>query len=127
MFYESLKNTNKIVNNIKIHFVQDPIFSEHKLDTVPFPQCKIMEVWYHPYCAPRPTMPRYFELPGDKSFSNEASSELRRFWLPLTPEDDWTSLIRKADMLAELSGNRRHVYLEGFEVFGEILSPCFGS
>jgi hypothetical protein len=127
MFYEMLKNTNKIVNNIKIQFVQDPIFNEHKLDTVPFPQCKIMEVWHYPYFAPRPTMPRYFELRGDKSFSNEASREQRRYWLPLTPEDDWTSLIRKADMLAELSGDRHHVYLEGFEVFGEILSPCFGS
>ena len=127
MFYESLKNTNKIVNNIKVHFVQDPIFNDHKLDTVPFPQCKIMEVWHNEFFAPRPTMPRYFELLGDKMPSIGDSSEWRRYWLPLTPEDDWTSLIRKADMLAELSGDRHHVYLEGFEVLGEILYPLFGS
>lgn len=127
MFFDKLKNENSIVRNIKIDFVRDPIFEDHKMDTVPFPNCKIMEVRHYSCFSPRPTMPRYFEVIGERSFRNDNEDDQRRYWLPLTPEDDWTCLIRKADMLAELSGNRHHVFLEGFEVFGEILSPIFGS
>ena len=47
MFFDNLKNANSIVRNIKIDFVRDPIFEDHKMDTVPFPNCKIMEVWHY--------------------------------------------------------------------------------
>ncbi len=55
------------------------------------------------------------------------SNELKRFWLPLTPEDTLKTLILKADMLVELSGDRHHFYLEAFHVIDDILIPSFGS
>lgn len=131
MFFEELKKSNDVVSNIVVSFVPNKKYRSHTMDTIPFPQCKIMEVTHYPYFAPKPSMPRDFRLiaDGNPDYCDSLirSNELKRFWLPLTPEDTWKTLIRKADMLAELSGDRHHVYLEAFHVIDDILIPSFGS
>ena len=71
-------------------------------------------------------MPRDFQVAGDESLP-EADEYWRTFWVPLEPTDHWLTIIQKADRLAELSGDRHHIILEGFEVIGNILIPQFAS
>jgi len=98
---------------------------------VPFPECKIVETSHLSFFAPRPHMPRYFQLEGDSARgctdTVAAEGDFRTFWLPLTPEDDWIDILWKTDKLAALSGDRHHRVLEGFSVVEDILIPNFGS
>lgn len=73
---------------------------------VPFPKCKIVETSHLSFFAPRPHMPRYFQLEGDNARGRidaiAAEGDIRTFWLPLTPEDDWIDILWKTDKLAAL-------------------------
>lgn len=96
------------------------------LTDCPFPNCEIMWVGHNIFFAPNPSIPRDFEVIGDECLK-EAGDEWRTFWVPLDPTDDWLTIIQKADRLSELSGNRNHIFLENFNVVGNILVPQFGS
>jgi hypothetical protein len=116
--------------DVDIHLIQDFDISISQSEA-PFPNCKVIEVTHLSFFAPRAHMPRYFVLEGDKFKGRTdlavAGDEVRSFWLPLTPEDDWVDILWKTDKLAALSGNRHHRILEGFSVVEDILIPCFGS
>lgn len=96
------------------------------LTDCPFPNCEIMWVGHTSFFAPNPSMPRDFKVIGDESL-HEADEDWRTFWVPLEPTDNWLTIVQKADRLAELSGDRHHRMLEGFDVVGNILVPYFGS
>ncbi len=94
---------------------------------IPFPRCKIMQVSHHSFFTDRPSMARDFKLDGDEILESRDRSDLRTFWVPLSPQDDWWAIIEKTAELSKLSGDRHHIRLEGYSVAGDILIPNFGS
>ena len=98
---------------------------------IPFANCKIIELTHHKCFANLPHTPRYFALEGDKLLDRksmiEPDGDSHTYWLPLTPQDDWTAVLWKADKLVAMSGDHHHINLESFTVVADILIPEFGS
>ena len=128
MKIETFSDFNKVISEISIE-IDDENGMPVKVDLaeIPFPQCKIMQVSHIGFFTDHPSMVRDFKLDGDELLEFPSDYDIRTFWVPLSPQDDWWTIIEKAAELSRLSGDRHHIRLEGFDVAKDILVPIFGS
>lgn len=128
MNIEKIFDFNNYISGISIEMDGDDEFSGSvNYAQIPFPQCKIMQVSHSSFFTDRPSMARDFKLEGDEILGSRDSADFRTFWVPLSDQDDWWTIIEKTAELSKLSGDRHHIRLEGYSVVGDILIPNFGS
>lgn len=119
-FYKEMSSFGNM-NFCPIPFFMIDIMSDG-LDSFIFEKCRFLEITHSSFFTKNQSMKPYYR---DEYVLSE---DTRLFFTNLENGETWRSILRKTDHLVGLSGDRSHVFLEGYYVDGHnILIPCVGS
>jgi hypothetical protein len=92
------------------------------LDSFVFEECRFLEIIHSSYFTKNQSMKPHYR--GEYPLSEDT----RLFFTNLNNGETWRSILRKTDDLVGLSGDKSHVFLEGYCVDEHnVLTPCLGS